>query len=562
MASAQTDPIHVIGHRNPDTDAICSAIGYAAFLRESRGENAIPARCGELSVRTEWALNQAGVASPKLLMDVRPTVDGIARREVITASPDETFLSVYRKMIAHQFRSVPVVNAEGRLLGMPTLLELGQLLLPPDDKQGSNTVNREVRTSLRNMTVAVGGAIHGDTSNADQFDDFLLVVAASSLATSRARALAFPAKLVATITGDRPEIHALAMELGTRCLIITGGFQPSADLVKQAGERGVAIVCSPHDTASTSQLIRFSRPVSEAMAEDYLCFGSLTPLHEIIHGVHQSHQPLFPVVDEESRKLIGVFSKSDLVEAPRAKLALVDHNEFSQAVTGADEADIIEVIDHHRLSGNLRTRDPVRFINEPVGSTCTIVAMMYRHRDMQPDKAIALCLCAGMISDTLNLTSPTTTDTDREILPWLAGIAGIDVVEFTTGFFAAGSMLKDRPASEALESDRKEFDESGWRFSLSQIEELGLAEFWKQEATLHSALEQMVVKRKLHFAGLLVTDITRHDSVLIIAGDDRVAAAVEYPQMKRGVYELKGVVSRKKQLLPYVCRLVGKMTPA
>jgi manganese-dependent inorganic pyrophosphatase len=239
----------------------------------------------------------------------------------------------------------------------------------------------------------------------------------------------------------------------------------------------------------------------------------------------------------------------------------VDHNEFAQAVTGADEADIIEVIDHHRLSGNLRTKEPVRFINEPVGSSCTIVAMMYRLRNLQPDKATATCLCAGLISDTLNLTSPTTTGTDREILPWLAGIAGINVAAFTTGFFAAGSMLKGKPAAEALESDRKEFEENGWRFSLSQIEELGLTEFWNQEGNLRVALEKIAVDRKLHFAGLLVTDITRHNSVFMVAGDHRVADAIEYPEMKRGVYELKGVVSRKKQLLPYVCGLVDKMSP-
>src|SRR4051812_22386367 len=239
------DLIHVIGHRNPDTDAICSAIGYASLLQRT-GKTAQAACCGELNTRTAWVLKRAGVEPPKLLLDVRPTAESIARREVITAAPDETFLSVYRKMVAHHFRSVPVVDAEGRLLGMPTLLELGQLFLPPDEEHVHNAANREVRTSLRNMAAAVGGIILGDTRGVDKFDDFLLVVAASSLETSRRRAQAFPAQLIATVTGDRPEIHELAIELGTRCLIITGGFQPSADLHKRARERGVAIVCSPH----------------------------------------------------------------------------------------------------------------------------------------------------------------------------------------------------------------------------------------------------------------------------------------------------------------------------
>lgn len=553
------DLIHVIGHRNPDTDAICSAIGYASFLRRSKGSNAQAACCGELNTRTAWVLQQAGVEPPKLVLDVRPTAETIARREVITAAPDETFLSVYRKMVAHHFRSIPVVDHEGRLLGMPSLLELGQLFLPPDEAHVHNAANREVRTSLRNMSAAVGGTICGDTRDAEKFDDFLLVVAASSLETSRARAQAFPARLVATVTGDRPEIHALAMELGTRCLIITGGFQPSRELQEQAEARGVAIVCSPHDTASTSQLIRFSRPIAEAMLEEHLCFGSRTPLREIIHEVQHSHQPLFPVVDEESRKLVGVFSKSDLVDLPRAKLVLVDHNEFAQAVAGADEAEVLEVLDHHRLSGNLRTKEPVRFINEPVGSTSTIVALMHRMRGMEPEKDIALCLCAGLISDTLHLTSPTTTNTDREILPWLAGIAGIDTSVFVQEFFAAGSMLRECAPAQAIESDRKEFDENGWRLSISQIEELGLAEFWKQETALREALEKIVKARNVHFACLLVTDITEHNSVLVTAGSDRISDAIEYPKIAPHVFELKGVVSRKKQLFPYLSRLVAKL---
>jgi manganese-dependent inorganic pyrophosphatase len=557
--SSASDLIHVIGHRNPDTDAICSAIGYASLLQRT-GRNAIAACCGEVNTRTNWVLQRAGVEPPKLLLDVRPNAESIARREVITAAPDETFLSVYRKMVDHHFRSVPVVDGDGRLLGMPTLLELGQLFLPPDEAHAHNAANREVRTSLRNMAAAVGGTILGDASDTEKVHDFLLVVAASSLETSRKRAQTFPAALVATVTGDRPEIHALAIELGTRCLIITGGFQPSEELQQQAKKRGVAIVCSPHDTASTSQLIRFSRPIAEAMAEEYLCFGARTPLREIIHDVQHSHQPLFPVVDEDSRKLIGVFSKSDLVDVPRTKLVLVDHNEFAQAVAGADDAEIIEVLDHHRLSGNLRTKEPVRYINEPVGSTSTIVALMHRMRDFEPAKPVALCLCAGLISDTLHLTSPTTTDTDREILPWLAKIAGIDTSVFVQEFFAAGSMLRESAPAQAIESDRKEFEENGWRISISQIEELGLAEFWKQEAALREALTKIVKTRNVHFACLLVTDITEHDSVLIVAGNQKVIDAVEYPEIAPGVFELEGVVSRKKQLFPYISRVVAKLT--
>jgi manganese-dependent inorganic pyrophosphatase len=555
-----SDPIYVIGHRNPDTDAICAAIGYASYLREVRKDEVIPACCGEINARTNWVLKLAGAEAPKLLLDVRPTAAIVCRRDVLTASADETFLSVYRKMLEHNFRSIPVVNTEHKLIGMPTIQEMAQLFLPSESNH--KAANREVRTSVKNMVIALGGQLIGDTTLVEEVEDLILVVAASSLETSRDRARQFASRQLVLLSGDRPEIHALALELGVRCLVVTGGFMPQDSLLAEAKAKGICVIVAPQDTASASQLIRFSRPIGEA-AHDYLSFTSRTPLREIIHVVQNSHQPLFPVVDEETGKLEGVFSKSDLVEVPRTKLVLVDHNEFSQAVTGADEAEIIEVIDHHRLSGNLRTKEPVRFINEPVGSTSTIVGIMYKMRGLTPDKSTAICLCAGLISDTLNLTSPTTTNTDREILAWLAGVGGIDAAQFVRDFFAAGSLLREATPARAIEGDRKVFEENGWRISISQIEEMGLDEFWKKQAELHAALVAICAAHNLHFACLMVTDITAHHSVLLVAGDKRVEAAIDVDHVERSpqIYDMPGVVSRKKQLFPYLSNLVGKLTP-
>jgi manganese-dependent inorganic pyrophosphatase len=556
--SAET--IHVIGHRNPDTDAICAAIGYAAFLRaSSRNEvDARPACCGEINVRTNWVLGEAGVEAPRLIMDVRPTAASVCRRNVVTACQDETFLSVYRKMVDHGFRGIPVVDQEGVLAGMPTLQELAHLFMPAT--ANDDDANRHVRTSEANMVATLDGVFPNRRAPHDEVSNLILMVAGSSLETSSSRMKRFPSRTVIMMVGDRPDVQEMAIHAGVRCLIITGGFSVGEEIGDLARERGVPVIETRYDTASAAQLVRFSRPIADALDHDFLQFSAKTPLKELMAAVQESAQPLFPVVDDDTGKLIGVFSKSDLVDVPRMKLALVDHNEFSQAVTGADEADILEVIDHHRLSGNLRSKEPIRFINEPVGSTSTIVAMMYRLRNLQPDKPTAICLCAGMISDTLNLTSPTTTNTDREILGWLSAIGEIDVEAFTAGFFAAGSMLRDKPAQLALESDRKEFEENGWRLSISQIEELGLDEFWKQEAALREALENIVVERKMHFACLLVTDITEHDSVLMTAGNDRISEVIEYPKLKQHVFELAGVVSRKKQLFPYLSRVVAKLT--
>jgi manganese-dependent inorganic pyrophosphatase len=553
------DPIYVIGHRNPDTDAICSAIGYAAFLRDVRGMRAEAACCGEVSVRTNWVLQTAGVSAPKLLLDVRPTASIICQRDVFTASPHQTFLSVYRMMMHHNFRSIPIVDDEGRLLGLPAIQELAQLFLPAQTNEKAEAANREVRTSLLNIVNALDGIVGGSSPDLEEIQDLVLVVAASSLETTRKRAQQFPANRVVVVTGDRPEIHELAVESGVRCLIITGKFKAASRILTEAAEKGVAIIYSPYDTASTSQLLRFSRPIGESLTHDFLSFGSRTPLREIVPAVQHSSQPLFAVVDEESQKLLGVFSKSDLLDPPRIKLVLVDHNEFAQAVAGADDAEIIEVIDHHRLSGNLRTKEPIRFINEPVGSTSTIVGIMYRMRNAAPDQSTAICLCAGIISDTLHLTSPTTTSTDKEILEWLAGIGRIDSAQFVKDFFAAGSMLREHTPDRALESDRKVFEENGWHISISQIEELGLDEFWKRETELQGALQSLLTKHSLHFACLMVTDITRHHSVLLVAGDQRVIDAIDYPQANEHVYDMAGVVSRKKQLFPYMSHVVTKL---
>jgi manganese-dependent inorganic pyrophosphatase len=557
MSAPESDPIYVIGHRNPDADAICSAIGYTAFLRASRGSDARAACCGEMNSRTSWVLDYAKVDAPKLLMDVRPTAATVCRKNVVTARREDTCLSVHRKMLAYGFRSLPVVDEEGCIVGMPSLQELAQLFLPSE--ASDEDANRYVRTSEANIVAALDGTFPNGREARHEVETRVLMVAGSSMGTTQTRMKRFPHSSVMVLVGDRPDVQEMAIRNGVDCLIITGGFQVDDAIMALAREEDVPVIYTRYDTASAAQLVRFSRPIADALHDDFQRFAAKTPLKEILVQTQDSHQPLFPVVDDDSGKLMGVFSKSDLVDVPRAKIVLVDHNEFAQAVTGADEAEILEVIDHHRLSGNLRTKEPVRFINEPVGSTSTIVAMMYRLRNLEPDRATAICLCAGLISDTLNLTSPTTTGTDREILPWLAGIGGIDVAKFTAEFFSAGSMLRDKPAGAALESDRKEFEENGWKLSISQIEELGLDEFWKQEAALRDALENVVRQRGVHFACVLVTDITRHDSILLTAGSARVSDAIEYPELKPEVFELKGVVSRKKQLFPYLSRVVAKL---
>jgi manganese-dependent inorganic pyrophosphatase len=268
-------------------------------------------------------------------------------------------------------------------------------------------------------------------------------------------------------------------------------------------------------------------------------------------------QDLFPVLDPFHGGMVGVISKSDLVDPPRTRLALVDHNEFAQAVNGVEEAEIVEVIDHHRLAGDLVSRDPIRYLNEPVGSTSTLVARKFLHRGLTPDRGVALCLCAGMISDTLCLTSPTTTELDHEMLEWLSKVADIDPKRFKEDFFAVGSLLATGAPAEILNADRKEFTVDGMSISISQIEELGLVAFEPRRAELERALRELASNR-YDLAVLAITDIGSHHSLVLTVGSEAVIDALPFERIDATLFDAPGVVSRKKQLFPAVSDAVHR----
>ncbi len=551
-------PVYVIGHQNPDTDAICSAIGCAELLRLTRYPDAVAACCGGLNPRTRWVLERAGLEAPHLIMDLRPTAETICRADVIRASEHETFLDVYQRMERAQVRTIPIVDADGHVTGLASIQDLLKLLLHNvEDK----TEARRVRTTLANMARTLEGHI-ACGSDLDSEIDFILTVSASSEETVEDRLHEYPRDQLVVVVGDRPEVHRMALDVKVRAIVLTGGAHMTPDLLERARQEGCAVLSCHHDTASTTQLIRCSRRIADAVDRSFKSFGAKTHIAHLRSEIQHSPQSLFPVVREDTGKLVGVFSKSDLLEPPRQRLVLVDHNELSQAVPGAADANILEVLDHHRLSGNLVSREPIRFINEPVGSTCTIVARLFQLSSLRPSPPVALCLCAGLISDTLNLTSPTTTNTDRDVLSWLAGQAGIVVAEFSRDFFAAGSLLRASPAEVILNTDRKEFLENGWSISISQIEELSLEHFESRADDLRQALAALAQNRKNDFACLIITDISRHYSLLLTTGNPSVVDEIDFPHLAPDLFEMDGVVSRKKQFFPFISRVLARATKA
>ena len=341
-------------------------------------------------------------------------------------------------------------------------------------------------------------------------------------------------------------------------MVVTGGSSPEPALLDEARARGVSVISSPWDTATTTLMIRGAKGIGTSIDRDFLRFREPVLARTARKEVHPAHQDMFPVVGEAG-ELVGVFSKDDLASPEQVRLVLVDHNELAQAVTGAEEAEILEVLDHHRLGGGLISREPIRFQNDPVGSTCTLVARCYHRDALVPPPGIGRCLAAGIISDTLNLSSPTTTPVDGRMLQWLGEACGFDPAAFAEAFFAVGSVLQLCAPAEALRADCKEYTEGPWRLAVAQIEEVGFEHFHQRRRELVEALDSLVREKRLDFACLLVTDISRNDSLLLTAGDERVVAAIDYPRLEGHLFQLDGVVSRKKQLLPHLARQLAKV---
>ena len=547
--------VFVFGHRNPDTDAICSAIAYADLLQQTTRPDAVAACCGAPNKRTEYVLERAGIAPPRIIMDVRPSAEDLCRRAVVTASFGESFHEVYQRMQAADLRAIPVVDEDRRVQGVLSVLDVMGLFF---HNENDPVKSRTVTTCLRKINDVLGAG-YQNVVDPGQTDELMVMVGAMSAEGFTERMRQFAAERLIIVCGDRPTIHLPAIEHGVRVLVVTGGFTLSSGLVELAKLRGVSVITSPFDTLNTVLRIRSAQFIDPVVEREVITLDGKASLAEARGIVERSSQPVFPVVGDDGR-LIGYCFKTDIINPPKPQLVLVDHNELAQAVAGAEDAEIVEVLDHHRLGGGLKSTQPIRFINEPVGSTCTLVARQFRAAGLVPGSDIALCMASGIISDTLFLRSPTTTDTDREILSWLRGLCEIDLDDYAREFFEIGSAIRSKPAAGVIGEDCKEFSEQGVRFSISQIEETGFDLFWERKDELRAALEDFAARHRLDFSALLVTDVVAQGSLLLLSHESEAWDDINYPRLDRGLYELKNVVSRKKQLLPLLSQLLAPHT--
>ncbi|MCC6233957.1 MAG: putative manganese-dependent inorganic diphosphatase [Verrucomicrobiales bacterium] len=543
----------VIGHRNPDPDAICSAIGYAEFKRRTGMPEAVAARCGDTNERIDFILRTFGVPAPRFVADVSPRVQDVMESNVLSVGPDATATEALTLMDNANIRVLPILDAERRCRALVSVFKASKFFFPA---VGRAFDSRRVIASVRSLARTVRGRLICGF-DPDREDDLILMIGAMRSSSFAERLQNYPPERLLVVVGDRVDVQELAVRARVRALVVTGGLAVSEEVAEEARRNEVSLIISPYDSATTSMLCRAAVPVRHVQDEHFLSFHQEEQIRRVRDVATNSAFPAFPVVDDEGR-VVGILTKSDFLKPVEKRLILVDHNELSQAVTGADEVEILEIIDHHRI-GALRTQQPILFRNEPVGSTSTIVADCFFRYGVDLPAPIAGILLSGLVADTLNLTSPTTTRRDAEVLARLEAAAGVNAKEFTDQLFASGSILVSRPPAQAITADCKEYAEAGVRYSVAQIEELGFENFRDRKADVQQALEAYRRERGYYFSALLVTDVVEQVSLLLVSGAEEFRESIDYPEVEPGIYRMVGIVSRKKQLLPYLTHQLAKM---
>ena len=545
---SEQDFTYIIGHKNPDADAICSAIAYANLKILQGHKGYIPARCGNTNARIDTILQKFSQPTPLFVGDVSPLVKDIMMRNVVHINEEATLFEALELIDKHDVRVLPVTNTNKELQGYVSIFQMGDYFVP---KFKEPRAMRQVHTSINDVVTALKADVKY-VRDEDNLEGMFVKIGAMDIRSfgKFTAADAIPASETIVIVGDRWDIQQRSIQIGVRLLVITGSLGVDQEVIDLAREKGVSLIISPYDSATTAWTIRTASRISKLVESNSVVFGPDQRLNQVRRRIANSNAQAFMVTDEANR-LIGLFTKTDVLKPNKTNLILVDHNEMTQAVPGASEVNIKEVIDHHRLG--ISTAQPIRFINDPVGSTCTIIAQLFRQSNIEPTPEIAGIMMSGIISDTLNLTGPTATEQDTEVITWLEGIAGIKANELAMEIFNSGSILLSMAADEVISSDQKFYEENEFRFSVSQIEELGFSNFWDHSEELSEALESFVKNENLDFACVLVTDINHHNSLLLVKGDDEFINNISYPAVQKShIYDLKGIVSRKKQLIPFI----------
>ncbi len=535
--------VYVIGHRNPDTDSIASAMALARLKSELGMKNVIAARAGDLNPQTTFILGRLGLPAPVFVPDVHPRARDIMAEKVFTVSSHTPLIRVMELMERERVRFVPVVDIDGRPEGVITLMALSRMFMAIT---GAGP-QRVVRASTRNIRDALGGTSLLDLTGGEVRDLSIFVGAMTRKSFQGTIKREDPRRCV-VIVGDREDIQREAVDMGTALLIVSGGFGVSDEVLEKARQRGVSIIMSPFDTAATAQVARLSAPAS------IICdnaFESVSPDERVEDMRYRLKRVTGLMVAGKDGVLRGVVTRSSLLKPSPVSLILVDHNELSQAVEGAESVEVLGVVDHHRIGG-FKSPRPIPFVTGPVGSTSTLVAELYEAEGVKMDAKIAGLLLGAVLSDTVMLRSPTTTERDRRVVERLERTSGLEHMAFGEEIFRATSSIRKQGAGAAVRGDHKVFKADGRSFGIGQVETIGFGEFHEEKDNLRQELEKIREEKGLSLSALLVTDIVRGDSLFLAVGEAEVLYNLGYEELEPGLYELHGVISRKKQVAPHI----------
>ena len=533
----------VIGHRNPDTDSICSAIAYAELKNKTSDLVCEPRRAGKMNQETEFVLKKFGVKPPRMCTDVNPKIRDVDYREMPGIPGSTSLRKAWEIMRDQQIDTLPITSADNELEGIITVKDIATANMDVFD----TGVLASSKTSYKNILETLGGTmVVGDENAVCTTGHIKIGTATPEMLESNVE------KGDIVILTNRYESQLCAIEKEASLLIICNGAKVGRTIQRIAEEMGVAIMTAPCDTYAAGKLMSQCAPISYYMTrDDIMKFTLVTPVADVTRVMAKVRHRYFPILDEEG-KYCGMVSRRNIINLQKRRIILVDHNEATQAVEGFDQAEILEIIDHHRI-GSLETSGPVYFRNQPVGCTATIITQMYDENGVEIRPQIAGLLLAAILSDTLVFRSPTCTPVDEATAKRLAKIAGVDIDEFSTEMFEAGEKLDGKTPEEVFLQDFKVFMCGDVRFGVAQGSYMTRKNLKAAQQLLTPYLPEACGKQNVEDLYMLLTDVPKEESVVICTGrhaDEMLRSGFEKEPEEDGSWTLPGVVSRKKQFIP------------
>ena len=541
------DVIYITGHKNPDSDSICAAIAYAEFKNKTQDTLAIPVRLGNVSQETQYILDYFGVEAPQFLETVKLKVEDLEMDNIAPLAPEVSLKMAWNIMRDKNLKSIPVADGNNHLLGMLSTSNITETYM---DVWDSNILAKS-STSLDNILDTLSAEAQNINEERKVFPG-KVVVAAMQVESLKE----FISEGDIAIAGDRAEIQAELIELKVSLLIVTGGHTPSKEIIELAKKNNITVITTPHDSFTASRLIVQSLPVDYIMTKDNLVTVSTDDLVEDVKvTMSETRYSNYPVIDENN-KVVGSIARFHLISTHKKKVIQVDHNERGQSVHGLEDAEVLEIIDHHRVA-DIQTSNPIYFRNEPLGSTSTIVAKRFFENGIRPSREAAGLLCGAIISDTLLFKSPTCTPQDIKICRRLAEIAGIVPETFAKEMFRAGTSLKGKSIDEIFNSDFKPFTIGGIKIGVAQVNTMDIEGFMPLKDEMLDYMNQKADSMGLEMIMLLLTDIINEGSQILVTGrNPEIAEEAFKVKLEDSTTFLPGVLSRKKQVVPPLTQII------